>query len=840
MSTFITMAFRYLAGRKMRTTLTTLAIVFGVAVILAGNLTLPGAIAAFRSVTLTTADAVDMTVTSRTGAAFNPDAPLAALAKVKGVQAASPVLRQQVYMPGPDGKATTTQTELVGIDPATIGAVRDLKLSTGRALQPGDHGVALAQASPIAGVPQPKLGDKETVISAAGTEQYEVVGLLDTSNKLATAQLVVPLADAQASLAQPKLVNAIELALAPGVNRDAVKRDVLAATGDGFQVDAVTTQVDTFSSLQVGYAIFNLFGLLTLFIGAFLIFNTFRTVVVERRHDLGMLRALGAEQRQITGMIVVESLLQGVLGTAVGLVVGYLFALGMAAALNGFVGNFLPGVHLTVILSAQAVLMAVVFGLLTTLIAGYVPARAAGKVSPLAALRPSPTADVRGARRWALTIGLVFIVLAVVLLFSGPTAAAGGALLFLIGLAIASPALVHPAARLFSPFISLWFGREGDVASGNVTREPGRAAVTASTLMIGLAVLVLSFGMVKSFGTYVSDLFARNLSSDLILMPQNILLGANVGAGPKLAEQLRAVPGMQAVGEVRFAGTVANGQNASVLGMDPASYAQVFPLIFTQGKPDEAYAALQNGRTTIVNQIFAATYKVKPGDDLTLQTVQGPQVYHVVAVGGDALNFKLATVYISQANLSADFGRNDDVLLAMKLKPGADLAAVKQSVAQIAAGYPQFTLYVTAEYRNNLMAQSTQAMNMFYAIALIILIPASLGLLNTLTINVLERTREIGTLRAIGADRRQVRRMVMAEALLLGLFGAAIGVLAGVAMSYGFLAAFGSLGWKLPLVISVAGIVAAIVVGVLLAIFAALLPARNAAKLDIIRALHYE
>jgi len=176
----------------------------------------------------------------------------------------------------------------------------------------------------------------------------------------------------------------------------------------------------------------------------------------------------------------------------------------------------------------------------------------------------------------------------------------------------------------------------------------------------------------------------------------------------------------------------------------------------------------------------------------------------------------------------------------LNLKPGADLQAVRQAAQAVVADYPQFTLYVTADYRASLSALITQGMSALYLLAIIILVPAALGLLNTLTINVLERTREIGTLRAVGASRRQVQRMIIAEALLLGLFGAALGVLAGVAMSYGFVAAFSGIGWRMPYAFPLAGIIAAIVVGIFLALVAGVLPARNAAKLDIIRALQYE
>jgi putative ABC transport system permease protein len=203
-------------------------------------------------------------------------------------------------------------------------------------------------------------------------------------------------------------------------------------------------------------------------------------------------------------------------------------------------------------------------------------------------------------------------------------------------------------------------------------------------------------------------------------------------------------------------------------------------------------------------------------------------------------SFKLNVIFISEANLKADFHRSEDVMLMVALKANADKPAALAGIQKLLGDYPQFTARLTGEYRTSLLEITTGAMGLFYGIAILILIPAALGLLNTLTINVLERTREIGVVRAVGGSRTQVRRMVTAEALLLGLFGAATGVLAGVAMSYGFISVFSLVNWQLTYEFPLMGIIAAIVIGLLLALFAGVMPARSAAKLDIIRALQYE
>jgi putative ABC transport system permease protein len=223
-----------------------------------------------------------------------------------------------------------------------------------------------------------------------------------------------------------------------------------------------------------------------------------------------------------------------------------------------------------------------------------------------------------------------------------------------------------------------------------------------------------------------------------------------------------------------------------------------------------------------------------------VETPTGPQTYHVVAIANDTLTFKVDAMYISQDNLKTDFQKTEDVLLMINLKPGSDKNAALADVNQILTDFPQFTGNITGTYLASLLETTNSALVLFYAMAVLILIPAVLGLLNTLTINILERTREIGVVRAVGGSQGQVRRMVTAEALLLGLFGAAAGVLTGIAMSYGFITAFSAIGWQMPYIFPVIGIIAAIIVGVLLALFAGILPARNAARLDILRALQFE
>lgn len=837
------MAFQYLNGRKLRTALTSLAIVFGVALIFAMNLVLPSALDAFKRTMTSTSGAVDLSVSSASGESFSPDQPIQTIRTVNGVQAATGVLRRQITIPlvGSGSIGSASQIELVGVDSATADSVRHFAISDGRFLRPGDTGKAIVPAAIAEIAPQFKVGTTFPLITAGGLKFYTIVGLLAERGNMAAPRVIVSLADAQAAFNQPGLVNSIEVAFQPGVDRDAVSADVQKALGRNFRLNANTSQIDAIASLEIGFAMFNLLGLIALFMGAFLIFNTFRTVVVERRRDLAMLRAIGAERRQLTLMILVESLIQGIGGTVIGLILGYGFAALMASLFRSFSQIVMPGVQLNLQLNPSAVIGAVVLGLLTTLIAGYFPARAAGKVTPLEGLRPATAAQTKRTARWGLFGGVAIMLAAVVLLVSSRQTSAAGALLFLGGMVLAAPGLVLPVARLFSPLIMVWFASEGDLARGNLTRQPGRAAITASTLMIGLAAFILIAAAVNSFDGFIRNLTTSTFTSDVLILPQTMgIYGSVVGADDRLASRLQALPEVQTVGGLRYASSTTNNQTIQVLGIDPDAYPKVSSLDFTQGKPEEGFPALNSGRAAILNSLAASTLKLAVGSDITVQTAEGPQTYHIVGIANDPLSMKLLTLTISQTNLKTDFHKAEDVMLMVNLKAGADRNAALAAINQVLQDYPQFSARLTGEYRDMIINLSVSALGGMYVLGLLILIPATLGLLNTLTINVMERTREIGVVRAVGGSRAQVRRMVLAEALLLGLFGAATGVIAGVAASYGFIAAFSSFGWKMPYQFPLFGIIAAVILAVLLALGSSILPARNAARLDIIRALQYE
>jgi putative ABC transport system permease protein len=276
------------------------------------------------------------------------------------------------------------------------------------------------------------------------------------------------------------------------------------------------------------------------------------------------------------------------------------------------------------------------------------------------------------------------------------------------------------------------------------------------------------------------------------------------------------------------------------MGIHPPDYSQVSGLDFSEGDESAAYVALDQSRSTIINPVLASTTGVDVGEDIELLTPSGPQAYRVIAIGGDFLNAKVTTAYISHANIAADFGRQEDVLLQLNVDPQADRQAVENAVKNVAKAYPQFRLIDGQEYIDESMRLFDTAFLGLYALVIFLAIPSLIAMVNTLAIGVIERTREIGMLRAVGATRVQVRTIIVIEAIILAAIGTAFGVLSGLYLGYMGVEALRAAGFPLEYAFPASGVLVALVAGILFGVFAAIIPARQAARLQVVQALRYE
>lgn len=839
------LAFRYLTGRKTRLVLTTLAIVFGVMVLFGMNSMLPGVMNGFRHTMITAAGKVDITVSSSSNNMFD-QAVLARVIDVEGVSTATGSLQRSIQIPARLGGTTDPITgsaaiTLTGLDLATANSVRRYQVDEGRFLHEGDEYAAVVGYN-LARKMNFAVGDTLTLPSSLGTAELSIVGISSQFDGVTSDEVYVPLATAQEILHLPGLISAVDILLDAGVDKAALESDLIRALGSQFKIGAVMVGTELTAALELGESMMWLMGIMALAMAAFIIFNTFRTVVAERRRDLGMLRAVGASKRTVMQLIITESVIQGVIGTALGLVAGYLLAWGMLQAMSPLLQTFMRIELGRPTITTGNLIASIVLGIGFTVGSAYFPARSAMKVTPLEALRPTSQAVERRKTNLRAIIGLVLAVLGVAALILGELQVASfGTLLLLVGTVLLVPVAVKPVANTFGALISRMYARQGNLAQGNLNRQPGRAAVTASAMMIGIAITIAMVGMITSVTDGFMKYLDKSLGADYLFMPDSLVLGSgNLGAAPEFAARLNEIEGVSGVTSLRLASSQADGADLQVIGIDPLEYPEISGLEFSKGDSAAAFTGLENERAIIVNGIFSASSGINVGDVVKLNTPEGVLDYRVVGIAMDYLNAKLATGYISQTNLEQDFHVSTDVLIMANRAGGADEAAVNAAMQSAAANYPAFTLIDSAEFKASQLNTLNMAMSFMYLLILMLAIPGLIAMVNTLSINVIERTREIGMLRAIGSTRKQVKQMVFGESLLLSALGTALGILVGLFLSYYMVKALVFSGFELKFFFPGYGILAAIAVGLIFGVLAAMIPARQAAATPIVEALRYE
>lgn len=845
------LALRYLSGRKLRALLTTLAIVFGVLVIFGMNTIIPAMMKAFQANVLAASGQVDASISLKTGDAF-PAAKLDKVKAIDGVRVLTGLLDRTVNLPAdyydadPAIPDMVSALSMVGLNPADARDVHAYNILEGRFLEEADSNVAVVSRS-LADSLSLDLGSTLKLPTTSGEQSLTIIGILPARAMPGNEEVFIPLSQAQSMFAMEGKINTIDAnyATSDETRREEISAAIQSTMGTEYHLGALASNSELATNLELGQTIFNVVGVLALLMGGFIIFNTFRTVVVERRRDIGMLRALGASRKTIFYIILIEGLVQGVVGTALGILAGYgfsvviikLFGSALQKILNVQMG--MPTVTLPIIL------ISIGLGVGITLLAGLLPAMSASRVTPLEALRPDlGKMNFRRLAGFGFWAGTALIAFSIITLLTRNASLLGlGGFLFIIGLILVAPSLVSPIAAVFGWLAGVVFARQGTahLAESNLSRQPTRAAVTASATMIGLAILVTAASLITSAAIGFERMLRKSLGSDYILVPPSVTIwGTNIGSNPNFAKELSAVDGVSVVSSLRFAPAEVNDTAASVMGVDPETYSQVSGLTFSSGDETSAYAALRTPRSVIINPVLATTIAAKVGDEVRLLTPNGEILYQVVAIGGDYLNAKINTAYVSQADIAADFGRTEDVLLQLNLTKTADVNTAESAIRAVIAQYPQYRLISGRVFIDENMALFDVAFSAMYAILIFLAVPSLIAMLNTLAIGVIERTREIGMLRAVGATRKQVRTTILVEALILAAIGTAFGLLAGVYLGYTVVETMRLSGFPVEYVFPTSGVFITVAAGLIFGVLAAIIPARQAARLDVVQALHYE
>ncbi len=585
------------------------------------------------------------------------------------------------------------------------------------------------------------------------------------------------------------------------------------------------------------------FAGIALFVGGFTIFNTFSITVAQRTREFAMLRTIGASRRQIVASVVGEALLIGVSAS----VLGVLFGLLIARALNALfkaVGADLPNTG--TVLAPRTIVVSLLIGTIVTVVASLVPALRATRVPPITALREGVTLPPGRGARLRVPAGAAIVVLALATLCVGLFAGlesdntalsllgAGAAGIFL-GVALLSPQLVRPAASAIGRPVERLRGLAGRLARENTMRSPGRTAVTAAALMVGLALVtfatVFAGGLRASIGKTINDDFA----GDLILQHVDGFSPLPTAAGEAVAD----VEGVAAVSPLRFSESRVEGvaEQVSVTGLDPRTFASVLNVKFVEGS--EATLTGLGAEDALVEEKWGMENGRGVGDTLSVTTPTGVRKSYTVRGVIDGPSALSGTYYLPNEALEADFDEREDTVVLVDVAEGTDIDTVEAATTKVLdSGFPTAEALDRTAYKDNQGDQVNQVLLLVYVLLALSVLISLFGIVNTLALSIYERTREFGMLRAIGMSRRQLRQIVRYESVITSIMGAALGCVLGVLLAAVIMQPLRDEGFELSIpVLSILGfMVLAAVAGVL----AAILPARRASRLDVLDALAYE
>jgi putative ABC transport system permease protein len=691
------------------------------------------------------------------------------------------------------------------------------------------------------------VGSKIQVITPTGSRTVTVSGVFTFAAQSSLGGSLIidtTLPDAQQWFGLPGQVSEIDAKGVAGVSPDTLAGRVRAVVPPGAEVKT-GAQAAADQTKQLSDAIGTFlkpallsFGGIAVLVGAFIIFNAFSMTVAQRRREFAMVRALGASRRQVLVSITVEALAMGVFASLLGLVAG----LGIAAGVNQlFQAMKIDIPHSGLVLAPRTILIALVVGVLVTLLSAVIPAARATRVPPIAALQEGAALPPSRFSRFApfaaagvAILGSLFIA-AGMLGPGGTTQRLGtlalGAVLVFVAVAMVSRYLIRPLAGALGWPLQKLSPVSGRLARDNSVRNPGRTAATASALMIGLGVVVFVAVFAQGLKSSFVDGIDRTVKADYIVQ------GSNFMALPSdVVGKVQGVPDVQKAAGLDIQQVQVDKKLTSVMAVDPATFGPLWRFDWVGGGSDTLLQQLGTTKA-LVEQQTATSLKLKKGQDFTMTTVDGKQVKMTMA-GQFKDPMLLNGIVITSSAYGRIFPQPALYMVFVKSDPGTanagQLAALKTALADV----PTAEVKTVAEYKDSVVKQVNQLLNLLYGLLAMSVIISLFGIVNTLVLAVFERTREIGLTRAIGMSRRQVRATVRYESVITSIIGALMGIVIGIVFAWVVTTRFAGQGitFSIPGAQLVVFLILAVIVGVI----AAILPARRAARIDILEAIHYE
>jgi putative ABC transport system permease protein len=844
--------FKQWRAHRLRVALTTLGIALGVAVFFAirtGNATL---LDSLRATVEKLAGKATLQITA--GESGFSEKVLDTVRATPGVQLAEPVIEAMVQTAFADEGALL----VLGVDTAGDHQLRDYQFDSTRT-QIADPLVFLAQPNSIllsrafADRHGLKVGDKLPLFASDGKKEFTVQGTfkpVGVGEVFGGNVAVMDVYSAQVVFHRGRKFDRIDLMNAPEVPVEVLQQRLRAELPPGVEADRPEVRgqalENAVTAMRVGILITSFVALL---VGVYIIFNSFTIAVNQRWKEIGILRAVGVEQGNISRMFLGEALLMGVIGSLVGIAAGFFLASaanrvmrGMVAAVYGVVSSAAPArLHL------DQCAIAVALGIAASVIGAWYPARGASCLDPALALHNIEARQRESMLGWRRMSGGVFLIVAGSALVYWTPSRFGLLIQFvfativLLGLTIVLPKLVLWSARALRPIMDWAGGSEGALAVDTMIQTPRRCAATVGALMVGLMFVFSTASYIQSYRQMIERWMNQVLNADIFVATSAMLRSTNYHFTEDLGRQIAALAGVNRVENVRFTAIPYRGDTAAVIAIEMNGFLARSQKAIEGADSRTVYDRLTRGEGVLVSRNFATRWGVGIGNRLTLDSPTGTLERPILGFLDDYRSEK-GTIFMDRA-LYKEFWGDDAVdFVNVDLDPGVDQMAMKREIEGLTAGSFHAFVYTNAEFKRWISSLVDQFFTLNYMQLVVAVLIAILGIVNTLLISVSERRREIGIVRAIGGLRSQIRKLVLLEAVAVAVVGVILGSVAGM-LNTVFMSHTVSLvlaGYSVPFYFPWQFVLLSVPVVTAVSLAAGWWPARNAARLQVIEAIGYE
>lgn len=828
------LGWREIRKRPGRAALTLASVVIGVAAVVSVSLTARSTKRAFDEIYKSMAGKASLEIAGPAGGTVEQSV-LLTVEATPGVLAASPLVQRPIKMVVGERSVELTAR---GIDLKRDRAVHEFTIDKGRDFETPEDILLNAAFAKSVGV---KVDDRVRLLTRSGLKPVRVVGLFSTRTTIATGQgapLLMPVTAAQAWFKAPRQFDLIQIVVKPDADpatvaealRSRVPKDASVRPPAARSSMAAETSLATEQALGMARAF-------SLLVAVFVIMNTFLISVTQRRRQFGIMRAIGATRMQIALMVFRQALLLGFGGTLLGAGAGVLAAQYLTRMMGQLYEAELPPIELT----PAPFLWAFVFGMGISLLGALFPAYKAAHLSPLDAMRDVLAEEIEGVSKWFALAGVATVAVcggimaASILGRIGPEHAVWSGVLLLVGLVLLLPLGLAPLSRAVAALAPRWLKVESRLASRHLLIHRSRTTLTVGAVFVGVAAALGLSNTVMDNIANVKNWYKKTIIADFFVRAAapNMSTGLAADMPDGIQPEIQAVPGVLSIDGIRLVAAEAAGQQVVLIvrGYDNPDL-QAFDLV--DADPEDVRQKLRAGEV-VLGSVFAERAKLRPGDEVPLKTDKGEKKFRVAATTNDYQAGGL-TMYMDRevARNTLDVGGMDAYVIKAD---HARIAEVRDNLQKVADKYGLIVQSFSDIQREiDMMIAGIDAG--LWGMVVLGLLVAMFGVANTLTMTVLEQTFELGLLRVVAATRSQVRKMIFAQALILGLLALVPGAIAGLGVAYLInLATMPVIGHPVAFTLRPLLLGGGLLGGLAVMLLAAWPPAERAARLELTAAL---